>query len=125
MRTMFVWRRASRLPTVIDSAASTQINGCVDVVGASGRRGNHEDQRDEAGRLGRDRQERGDRRRRALVRVGGPRVERHRRDLEGEADDDEHDADDSRLISLSSSANGAPISVSYVVPVTPNSRLMP
>ncbi len=28
MRTMFVWRRASTLPTVIVSAASTQSSGC-------------------------------------------------------------------------------------------------
>ena len=28
MRTMFVWRSATRLPTVIVSAASTQNTGC-------------------------------------------------------------------------------------------------
>ena len=36
----------------------------------------------------------GDRRRRAFVDVGRPHMERHRRDLEGEADGDQHDADD-------------------------------
>src|SRR3546814_13569262 len=40
------------------------------------------------------REEGGDRRRRALVDVGRPHVEGHRRDLEGEAGGKEHDADD-------------------------------
>ena len=44
--------------------------------------------------LGRDREERGDRRRRALVDVGRPHVERHRRTFEGEPHRDEDDADD-------------------------------
>ena len=46
------------------------------------------------GDLGRGGEEGGDRRRRALVDVGRPHVERHRRDLEGEADEQEHEAED-------------------------------
>ena len=44
--------------------------------------------------LRRDREERGDRGRRALVDIGGPHMERHRRYLEGEADRDKDEADD-------------------------------
>ena len=46
------------------------------------------------GELGRGGEEGGDRRRRALVDVGRPHVERHGGDLEGEADQQEHEADD-------------------------------
>ena len=93
MRTMFVWRSAMRLPTVIVSAASTHISG-LDHVGAAGE--GHQDQlqqRHEAGRLRGHGEERGDRRGRALVGVGRPRVERHGRHLEGEADHHEDDAE--------------------------------
>ena len=44
--------------------------------------------------LGRRREEGGDRRRRALVDVRRPHVERHGRDLEGEAGDHEDEAED-------------------------------
>ena len=47
-----------------------------------------------AASLGRGGEEGGDRRRRALVDVGRPHVERHGGDLEGEADQQEHEADD-------------------------------
>ena len=50
---------------------------------------------DETRRLGCHTEERGDRRGGTLVSVGGPGVERHGADLEGEADDHEHDADTS------------------------------
>ena len=50
-------------------------------------------QRDRGG-LGRGREESRDRRRRALVDVGRPHVEGHRRDLEGDADEQEHEAED-------------------------------
>ena len=46
------------------------------------------------GDFGRIGEERGNRRGRPLVDVRGPHVKRHRRDLEGEAGDDECDADD-------------------------------
>ena len=38
MRTMFVWRRAIRLPTVMVMAASTHISGSDDVVAGRRRR---------------------------------------------------------------------------------------
>ena len=44
--------------------------------------------------LGRGGKERGHRRRRALVDVGRPHVERHRRNLEAEADEQEHQPED-------------------------------
>ena len=50
-------------------------------------------QRHEAGGLGCHGQERGDRGGCALVGVRGPGVERHRRHLEGEAEEHEHDAE--------------------------------
>ena len=93
MRTMFVCRSASTLPTVIVSAASTQMNGRYTSVACGKARKTSSDQRHEPGRLRRHAEERGDRRRCALVGVGRPGVERHGTDLEGEADDDEHHAD--------------------------------
>ena len=47
-----------------------------------------------AGHLGRGGEEGGHRRRRALVDVGRPHVERHGRDLEGDAGGDEDEAED-------------------------------
>ena len=47
----------------------------------------------DAGDLGRGGEERGDRRRRALVDVGRPHVERHRRNLEAEAGEQEHQSE--------------------------------
>ena len=44
------------------------------------------DEQRDRGDLRRDREERGDRRRRALIDVGRPHVERHRRAFEGEPD---------------------------------------
>ncbi len=52
------------------------------------------DEERDRGDLRRHREERRDRRRRPLVDVGRPHMERHGRDLEGEPDRDEHDADD-------------------------------
>ncbi len=51
------------------------------------------EQGDEAAGLRRHRQERGDRSRRAFVGVGRPEVERHRADLEREADERQEDRD--------------------------------
>ena len=92
MRMMFVWRRAIRLPTVMVIAASTHMSGSTTSERAAKRDEDQLEQGDEAGPLGQDGEERGDGGGRALVGVGGPRVERHRGDLEGEADDDEDDA---------------------------------
>ena len=91
MRTMFVCFRASTLPTVIVSAASTKMNGCHTFSACGNVRYTMLTRATKPPALDADRQERGDRRRRALVRVGGPGVERHRAHLEAEADDDEHD----------------------------------
>ena len=93
IRTMFVWRSASTLPTVIDSAASTHMNGWYTSCACGKATKISVTSATKPGRLGPDAQERGDRRRRTLVRVGRPRVERHGADLEREADDDEHDAE--------------------------------
>ncbi len=125
MRTMFVWRSASTLPTVIVSTASTQTSGPYTPSAVGEGDEDHEDQRHETGRLRRHRQERGDRRRRALVGVGRPRVERHGRDLEGEPAHHEHDGDDLRGRSGCLDAIEAPMSTSFVEPVVPYSRLMP
>ena len=100
MRTMLVWRRAIRLPTVIvsdgeDPNMSGRTTSCL----AEEADEDELQERHEAGGLRRHRQERGDRRGRALVGVGRPGVERHRRHLEGEADDHEDDAErDDRLV---------------------------
>ena len=57
-------------------------------------RGGHDPhQQGDGGHLRRSGQERGDRRGRAFVDIRRPHVERHGGDLEGEAGDDEHEAD--------------------------------
>ena len=91
MRTTLVWRRAMRLPTVIEAAERTQIIGCVHVVAPEEADEHELHEGHEAGGLRRGGQEGGDRCRRALVGVGRPGVEGHGRDLEGEPDDHEHD----------------------------------
>ena len=54
-----------------------------------------------------DRQERGDRRRRALVHVGRPHVERHRRDLEADAGhDQDHRQRQPRVVLLAGEQRG-------------------
>ena len=82
-------------------------------------------QGDEAGRLGGHRQERGDGRGRALVGVGRPGVEGHGRHLEGEADDDEHDAERRARRGLGSPPRLWSMPASSVVPVTPKNSDMP
>ena len=121
---MLVWRSASRLPTVIVSAASTQNSGCQTSL-ADGKATNTSSSRatkpaafDATDRnavtgVG------------ALVGVGRPRVERHRRHLEGEADDDEHDAERPSILGCRRCAEVPPMSVSSVEPVTPYSSDMP
>ena len=108
---MFVWRRASRLPTVIVMRRQHPEQRLRTRPWPREADEQQRQQRDEAGRLRGHRQERGDRRRRALVGVGRPGVERHRRDLEREADDDEHDGErDHRLVAgLASTAAAMPV----------------
>ena len=105
MRLTLSWPSADRLPTVIVAIArqpATMGQGVSiaappgRAVAAAERVGEEADQDGEAGRLGADREERGDRRRRALVDVGRPHVERRGADLVAEAgqhadDADEHD----------------------------------
>ena len=93
-RLMLRWPMAAKAPSTIEAMETkTTIccHSCVmpwkaTVVGA------HED--GDAGDLGRGGKERRDRRRRALVDVGRPHVERHRGNLEAEADEQKHDAED-------------------------------
>ena len=96
MRLTFSWRSAARLPSVIVSAASTDQRSIAQPVRAEGqhraartRRRSTRTMRAERGRLHARGHEAGDRRGRALVRIGRPHVERHRRDLEAERDEDE------------------------------------
>ena len=78
MRTMFVWRSATRLPTVIDERGEHPEDRLPRVLRREEPEQMIDEQRDEAAGLRRDRQERGDRRGRAFVGVGRPEVERHR-----------------------------------------------
>ena len=66
MRTMLVCRRASTLPTVIVSAASTKMNGCQTSLAGGKREVDHAHQGDEAAGLG------GDADRNAVTGVGAP-----------------------------------------------------
>ncbi len=58
----------------------------------------HADRHAEGGQLGRAGNQQRDRRRRAVVDVGHPHVERHRAELEGQAGDDEDHADDQHAL---------------------------
>ena len=96
---MLSWRIAAMLPIVIVIAAITTIGLAQPSVPngmhvAAERDAEHADHRGDRGRLDRRRHERGDRRRRALVRIGRPHVERDRGDLEAERDDEQERARD-------------------------------
>ena len=67
--------------------------------------------------FGRGGEERGDRRRRALVDVGRPHVERHRRDLEAEAGEQEHQPEDQADAGACAAALAMPAKLT--VPVKP------
>ena len=83
-------------------------------------------QRDEPAGLRRDREERGDRRGRALVGVGRPEVERHRADLEREPDERQEDRDRRAAARSPCCADARRrCSESFVVPVTPKISDMP
>ena len=69
--------------------------------------------------FGPDREEAGDRGRRALVGVRGPEVERHGRRLEGGADGQQADRDQRRRRQRAGSTSAGPISAMRVVPVRP------
>ena len=91
---MLLWPMAAKAPSTIEAMA-TKTTICCHCVGDAGEgadRGAHE-QRDR-GDLRRGGEEGGDRRRRALVDVGRPHVERHGGDLEGEPGDQEDEAED-------------------------------
>ena len=105
MRLTLSWPRAERLPTVIVAIARharehrpRRLDGCRRgrAVRAEGV-GEEADEHREAGRLGADREERGDRRGRALVDVGRPHVERRRADLVAEAGHHADGADEDDL----------------------------
>ena len=71
----------------------------VPAVGADADEGHAQDDA-EGGELGAGGHEAGDRGRGALVGVGGPRVERHRADLEEQADEQQHDAGDEQAVEV-------------------------
>ena len=79
----------------------------------------HPSQRDERRGLDRRRHETGDRRRSPVIDVRSPHVERHRRDLEAESDDQQSQAEPSHQRIGFLSANWAPISTRLVVPAAP------
>ena len=92
-------------------------------VGAERFEGRQEDadERGEGRRLDAGGHEPGDRRRRALVGVGRPHVERHRRHLEREADDQQSHARGTASASATSPAppSALPMRSSRVLPVSP------
>ncbi len=81
----------------------------------------HAEERREPGRLRRGRHEARDRSGRALVHVGRPGMERHRRDLEAEADEQQREPGHQRARSRTGCccARNCEIPVSEVVPVAP------
>ena len=129
MRLMLVCEMASRLPTSMVSAARPHSTGTRSTL--QGRQGGHEDaqQGGKTGRLGADRHEAGHRGGRALVDIRRPHVERHRRHLEAETDQDQRraDASNGRLTAGPEPvpATAETIAVSWVVPVAPKTRAMP
>ena len=92
MRFTFVWRSAPRLPTANDAITIAAEADLPHVGLARERRHQHPQREHERHHLGRGRHERGHRRRRALVGVGRPHVERRGVGLEAEADDHHREA---------------------------------
>ena len=118
MRTMFVWRSASTLPTVIVSAASTQMNGSYTPSAGCSATNSIVSRPTKPAAFDATDRNAVTGVRRALVGVGRPRVERHRRHLEAEPDDHERDGDHLHRQQLVA-VEGAAMSVSLVEPVVP------
>ena len=91
---MLRWPMAAKAPSAIEAIETNTTICCHSWVmpGNADHGRAHED--GDAGDLGRGGEEGRHRRRRALVDVGRPHVERHRRNLEAEADEQEHQAED-------------------------------
>ena len=91
---MLRWPMAAKEPSSIEAMAMKETICCQSAaIGAKASMTTRIEQR-HRGELRRRGEEGGDRRRRALVDVGRPHVERHRGDLEGEAGEHEDEADD-------------------------------
>ena len=100
MRLTLRWETATTLPNTIVIAARTAM-----MVTQSSRSGpspwtSKPDRGDHRGRLRDDRHERGDRCGGAVVGVRRPEVERHRRELEAEANNDQQQAEQERGIDI-------------------------
>ena len=94
IRLMLLCAIAARLPSSID-AEREQHQHLLPVEGDADHALDEQADRDrEGGELGRAADEQRHRRRRALVDVGHPHVERHGAELEGQAGDDEDGAED-------------------------------
>ena len=91
---MLVWPMAAKAPSAIE-AIEMKTRICCQSADDRRERRHHGAHEQRHGRdLGRGREEGGDRRRRALIDIGRPHMERHGRNLEGEAGDDEDKAED-------------------------------
>ena len=91
---MLRWPMAAKAPSAIE-AMETKTTICCHCAGDAGEgddRGAHE--HGDAGDLGRGGEEGRHRRRRAFIDVRRPHMERHRRDLEAEAGEQEDEAED-------------------------------
>ena len=86
MRFTFCWRSAARLPTVIESTATTHSSGAQSGAQRGKHLVDHAQQQRKGRGLGRGGEQRDNRRRRAFVDIGRPDVERRSGDLEENAD---------------------------------------
>ena len=98
---------AAKAPSTMEAMASAVTTCCHCGLMPAKRAERHAHQQRHGRHLGRGGEEGRDRRRRALVDVGRPHVERHGRDLEGEADQQEHEADDEADVLAGAAGLGA------------------
>ena len=120
MRLRLVCAIATMLPIAIDSTASTTSIWLQSRLRAAERLGQQPHGEREGGELRSGADEQRHAGRRALVHVRDPHVERHRAQLEGDADHEERDAEQQADVARTGRrAARAAIAASSQVPVTP------
>ena len=103
---MLRWPMAANAPSAIEAMATNTTICCHCVDHARKRHDGCAHEHGDAGDLGRGGEEGGDRRRRALIDVGRPHMERHRRDLEAEAGEQENEPEHQAQMSGTRAALG-------------------
>ncbi len=110
MRLTFCWRRAARLPTVMERTATIQSSGAQMERRVGKHLVDHAQQQREGRGFGRGGEQRDDGRGRAFVDVGRPDVEGRGGDLEENADEHERQGGENEAIGSARRERGCAIS---------------